>query len=170
MGAHRWNQKTIFYDEVARIPFIVSWKGHTSAGVVDRNHLVNLGPALCPTLVDLAGIPQPAGLLGLSAAPAALGRPDAPAHAFIVSENNHHSGVGNPTSVHGRMVRSAHHKYIRYNTGEPSEQLFDLEQDPGELRNLVLDESSRSVLGEHRQMLNGYIESTNDNFPLVEVS
>jgi hypothetical protein len=26
------------------------------------------------------------------------------------------------------------------------------------------------VLGEHRQMLNGYIESTNDNFPLVEVS
>jgi len=167
MGAHRWNQKTIFYDEVARIPFIVSWKGHTSAGVVDRSHLVNLGTDLFPTLFELAGIPQLAGLLGLSAAPAALGRADAPAHAFIVSENNHHSGVGNPTNVHGRMVRSARYKYIRYNTGKPSEQLFDLERDFGELRNLVQDESSRGVLADHRQMLNGYIESTKDRFPTI---
>ena len=170
MGAHRWNQKTIFYDEVARIPFIVSWKGHTTPGVVNRSHLVNLGTDLFPTLFDLAGIPQPEGLLGLSAAPAALGRADAPTHAFIVSENNHHSGVGNPTSVLGRMVRSARHIYIRYNTGEPSEQLFDLDQDPGELRNLVLEEAARNRLDEHRRLLNGYIKSTNDNFPLVEVS
>ena len=28
-GAHRWNQKTVFYDESARVPFIISWKGKT---------------------------------------------------------------------------------------------------------------------------------------------
>lgn len=170
LGAHRWNQKTLFYDEVARIPFMVSWKGRTTPGVVDRSRLINLGTDLFPTLFELASIPQPGGLRGLSAASTALGRADAPAHTFIVSENNHHSGVGNPTNVHGRMVRSARYKYIRYNSGDPSEQLFDLEQDPGELRNMALDIDSRKTLEEHRRMLNRYIENTTDNFPLVEVS
>jgi arylsulfatase A-like enzyme len=169
LGAHRWNQKTIFYDEVARVPFIASWKGRTAPGVVDKSHLVNLGTDLVPTLFEFAGIPVPAGLRGLSAAAVALGRSDAPRHEFIVSENNHHSGVGTPTEVHGRMVRSARHKYVRYNTGEPSEQLFDLESDPGELRNLVLEEAAHGVLEEHRRLLNQYIDITNDNFPRVKV-
>jgi arylsulfatase A-like enzyme len=165
LGAHRWNQKTIFYDEVACIPFIVSWKGHTAPGVVDRSRLVNLGTDLFPTLFEIAGIAPPEGLTGLSAAGTALGRADAPAHPFIVAENNHHSGVGNPTTVHGRMLRSVRYKYIRYNTGEPAEQLFDLEQDPGETRSLVPECEARNVLEDHRRMLNQYIESSNDNFP-----
>lgn len=53
---------------------------------------------------------------------------------------------------------------------QPSEQLFDLEQDHGELRNLAMEEAARGVLDEHRRMLNRYIETTNDTFPLVEVS
>ena len=28
-GAHRFNQKTVFYEESVRIPLIVSWKGRT---------------------------------------------------------------------------------------------------------------------------------------------
>jgi len=165
IGAHRWNQKTIFYDEIARIPFIVSWKGHTQACGRNTSHLVNLGTDLFPTLFDFAGIATPAGLRGLSAAPVALGQRDAPGHPYIVCENCHHSGSGTPTSVEGRMVRSARHKYIRYNEGEPAEQLFDLELDPGETRDLTLDENAGEILAAHRRMLDEYIVRTGDSFP-----
>ena len=165
LGAHRWNQKTLFYDEVSRIPFIVSWKGRTKPCGRDRQHLVNLGTDLFPTLFDFAGIPKPGHLRGLSMAPFALGQNDAPAHAYIVAENNHHSGSGHPTEVHGRMVRSARYKYIRYNLGAPREQLFDLELDPGEMRDLTHSGEAPQILQAHRQMLDEYIVTTGDTFP-----
>ncbi|MEX2382096.1 MAG: sulfatase-like hydrolase/transferase, partial [Opitutales bacterium] len=39
MGAHRWNQKTLFYEESARVPFIVSWKGRTLEAARDGNQV-----------------------------------------------------------------------------------------------------------------------------------
>ena len=165
IGSHRWNQKTIFYDEISRVPFIVSWKGHTKPAARDTQHLINLGTDLFPTLFELAGIEKPEGLRGISAARAALGHPDGPKHGYIVVENNHHSGFGEPTDVNGRMVRSARYKYIRYNKGEPTEQLFDMELDPGEVRDLTLDPDSRDILEDHRRMLDEYIAETNDDFP-----
>ena len=55
-GAHRWNQKTVFYDEATRVPFILTYKGVEPA-VSDA--LVNTGVDLIPTLCDYAGIPIP---------------------------------------------------------------------------------------------------------------
>ncbi len=168
IGSHRWNQKTIFYDEISRIPFIVSWKGHTQPGARNTRRLVNLGTDLFPTLFDFAGIERPEGLRGLSMAPFARGEEDAPSHEYIVVENNHHSGFGSPTEVNGRMVRSERYKYIRYNEGEPAEQLFDMALDPGEIRDLTLDTNARDVLDEHRRMLDDYITRTHDDFPRYE--
>lgn len=166
IGSHHWNQKTIFYDEISRVPFIVSWKGHTRPCGRDRKHLVNVGLDLFPTLFDFAGIQKPNGLRGLSVAPFACGSDDAPSHPYIVVENNHHSGSRNPTDVNGRMVRSLRYKYIRYNTGQPFEQLFDMELDPGQMRDLTCDPDACDVLEAHRGMLNEYIVKTEDDFPL----
>lgn len=169
MGSHRWNQKTIFYDEIARVPFIVSWKGHTIPGGRDRQHLVNLGTDLFPTLFDFAGIEKPEGLSGLSVAPLAKGEKPVVTHPYIVSENTLHSGFGRPTNVQGRMVRSSRYKYIRYSVGEPNEQLFDMELDPQETRDLTLTREADGVLSDHRRMLNDSITKTGDDFQRVEV-
>ncbi len=168
IGSHHWNQKTIFYDEISRVPFIVSWKGHTRPCGRNRKHLVNVGLDLFPTLFDFAGIEKPARLRGLSAAPFACGHDDTQSHPYIVVENNHHSGFGNPTDVHGRMLRSGRYKYVRYNKGQPAEQLFDMELDPGETNDLTLDPKARKTLDKHRQMLNEYIVKTDDVFPLFK--
>lgn len=40
-GSHRLEHKSVFYEEAARVPFIVSLKGVTKAGAVDREHVVS---------------------------------------------------------------------------------------------------------------------------------
>src|SRR5690606_33844262 len=67
IGAHRWNQKTLFYEESARVPFIISWKGRTVEAARDQTHLLNLGTDLAPTLLDFAGIEPAADMRGISA-------------------------------------------------------------------------------------------------------
>ena len=49
VGTHRLNQKSILYEEQARIPFILSFKGQTLSGLVDKEHLVSNGLDLFPT-------------------------------------------------------------------------------------------------------------------------
>jgi choline-sulfatase len=58
-GAHRLEHKSTFYEEAARVPFIVSLKGVTKPGLVDRTHVVSSGLDLIPTLCDFAGITVP---------------------------------------------------------------------------------------------------------------
>ncbi|MCK4855835.1 MAG: DUF4976 domain-containing protein, partial [Bacteroidales bacterium] len=54
----------------------------------------------------------------------------------------------------GRMVRSARYKYCKFKGGEPREMLIDMENDPGEMKNLAGMEEYEDVLAEHRGMLN----------------
>jgi hypothetical protein len=45
--------------------------------------------------------------------------------------------------------------------------LFDLDADPGELRNLAREPSASPVVRECRGILSGWIKSTGDHFPLA---
>ena len=36
-ASHRLEHKSVFYEEATRVPLIVSWKGVTEPGLVDRN-------------------------------------------------------------------------------------------------------------------------------------
>ena len=167
MGAHRWNQKTLFYDECSRVPFIVSWPGQTWAGGHERKRLVNLGTDLAATLFDFAGIPAPAGLRGKSVKAFALGCREGPVQTYVVCEANLHPAYGAEGEHNGRMVRSARYKYIAYDGGADPEQLFDLELDPGEMRSLVHDPAHAQVLAAHRRMLVEYARDTSDDFAAV---
>jgi len=61
-ASHRLEHKSVLYEESARVPMLISWKGVTKAGAVDRTHLVSTGLDLIPTLCDFAGVPSPAAL------------------------------------------------------------------------------------------------------------
>lgn len=67
-------------------------------------------------------------------------------------------------SKKGRMVRTDRYKYIAFSEGHHPEMLFDMENDPGETRNLAYGNDKRSVLTDHRQLLNEWIEKTRDEF------
>jgi choline-sulfatase len=141
-SAHRLEHKSVLYEEAARVPLLVSWKGVTKAGLIDREHLISTGLDLIPTLCDFAGIPTPPGLKGRSVRRLAEGREPNSWRDSLVVENGR-----------SRMLRTDRYKYIIYESGSPREQLIDLAQDPGEMKNLASNPASSDVLKRHRGLL-----------------
>lgn len=139
-GAHRLEHKSTGYEESAGVPLIVSQPGVTVPGRVDDTHLVSNGLDLIPTLCDYAGIPVPGGLEGQSLRPLAEGRPVEGWREVVRVES----------SV-CRMIVTGRYKYALHHTGERAEQLFDLEHDPGEMRNAAGDPEMAEVLEAHRR-------------------
>ena len=165
-GAHGWNQKTVLYDESARVPLIVSWKGKTSGAISDK--LVNTGVDILPTILDAADLATPEKLPGRSLLPVALGQEVPTWREYVVVENNlSQTGTvdGMRPTMEGRMVRTDQYKYCVYNRGQQRESLVDMKADPGELNNLATDPSYHEVLLDHRELLTRFAKEHKD--PLV---
>lgn len=164
---HRWNQKWSLYDESARVPFIVAWKGRTLAGRVDH-HLVSSGLDLLPTICDYAGARVPDGCLGRSVRRLAEGRVQATWRQYLVSETSfgNWAKVGEAGFAKARMVRTNRYKYIAYDQGQRREQLIDMEADPGEMENLVDRPELAEVVQQHRDYLAQWGRRTQDDFDL----
>ena len=167
VGAHRFNQKTVFYEESVRIPLIVSWKGNTVPSLSDR--LVNTGVDILPTMLACAGIEQPRQLPGRSLLPLALGKRDVEWREYLVSQNNlAQTGVvdGIKPTMEGRMVRTGRYKYCLYQYGNRREALYDMQKDPQEKRNLAGDPLHSEVVRENRKRLRRFGKTHDDE--LVE--
>ena len=167
-GVHRWNQKTVFYDESARVPFIVSRKGATPKGTSDV--LVHTGVDLIPTLCDLAGLNVPDQLPGMSLKRWALGDGPNAGRACVVASNKMVQCVGVEGVLHqpdGRMVRSRRHKYCLYSQGKRRESLVDMVADPGETVNLAGQAKARDVLAAHRGYLRSFARDSGDDAALA---
>jgi choline-sulfatase len=150
-ASHRLEHKSVLYDEAARVPLIVSWKGVTQPGLVDREHLISTGQDLIPTLCDFTGVPVPPALKGRSVRALAEGRTPPAWRDVQVVENGD-----------SRMVRSARYKYIVYASGARREMLVDMKSDPGEMKNLAQEPTAATVLAEHRRWLKEWYQQNNE--------
>jgi arylsulfatase A-like enzyme len=110
------------------VPFIVADRpsaGSVRGGVVDQ--VVELRDVM-PTLLDLAGVPIPSSVDGVSLAPFLRGE-SVPVREWLHGEHLHFG-----QSI--QWVTDGKTKYV-WGSERGVEQLFDLVDDPGELRNLV---------------------------------
>lgn len=141
LARHQTVRKNTPYDEAAKVPLLVSWPGVFPEDKQDTLNLVS-GVDLVPTLCDCAGIDPPPRMAGRSLRPLLEGKTSWPERYL----------VGEIAPNAGRFVRSRRYKYVTF-AGDPVRQLFDLERDPGETRNLVTDSEYASVLAEHQRLL-----------------
>jgi choline-sulfatase len=148
-GSHRMVHKTQFYEEAARVPFIVAGPGITPG--VDRQNLLSSSVDLVPTFCDFAGVEIPEGVQGRSIKPLVQGVAPADWRDFVISETDL-----------GRMVRTARYKYCQFMGGEPREMLIDMEKDPGEMKNLAGLEEYEADLAEHRSILYEWTKQVDD--------
>jgi choline-sulfatase len=150
-ASHRLEHKSVLYEESDRVPFIVSYKGVTRPGLVDREHLVSTGLDLIPTLCDFAGIPAPKDRAGLSVRPLAEGRAPPSWRDALVVEGRH-----------CRAIRTTRFKYTVFDVGEHREMLVDLEKDPGEMKNLAQDPAHRDALLDCRKRLQQWYRASGE--------
>jgi len=158
-AAHRWVVKLMLYEEPATVPLTLSWPGVIPEGIVDTAHLAS-GADLLPTLCDYADIAVPAGLHGQSLRPV-IEQPELPGRDFLVTELQ--PDTQRP-GLKGRLLRTRRFKYLAFSEGRTPELLFDLEDDPGETRNLAALPSHAGELRRHRDLLARWVADTNDSF------
>ncbi|UXX79404.1 sulfatase-like hydrolase/transferase [Reichenbachiella carrageenanivorans] len=172
-GAHKWNQKKSFYEESVNVPFIISWKGKTKAGVVDNSTLVSSGLDLYPTILQFAGITEaPAGLHGIDLSPAALENPTGTLtpRDYVISENVQRVYTGHTGGqFNGRMVVTNDFKYMLFDKGVNREQLYDLTTDPGELAPVTDDPAYQTDIADLRQKLKDWVAATGDDFEVDQI-
>jgi arylsulfatase A-like enzyme len=164
-GSHQLNSKLTCYEEAAKVPMIVVPPGGLDEGRLDSESLVS-GLDIAPTVYDYAGVDPLPPLHGTSLRPAVDGarrleRDYVVMHIAPGPRKDPEKG-----KVEGRMVRSARYKYVAFDWGKNPEQLFDLQNDPGELKNLATDSVHAGTVRQHRRMLADWKERTGDPFRL----
>ncbi|MHC4167306.1 MAG: sulfatase family protein [Planctomycetota bacterium] len=165
IGAHRWAQKNMFYDETARIPMIVSQKGTTKTGTSD--FLVNNGIDIMPTICDYAGVKAPEKCRGVSLRAVAEGHKPQTRRQYVACSTHFVQDLtedDKPINLQARMIRTKDFKYYIFDQGRQPEMLIDMKNDPGEMENLVGNRRYASVLAAHREMFSKYKKQTGDGF------
>jgi arylsulfatase A-like enzyme len=152
-GQHQLHQKWDLYEGSTRVPLLVAGPG-TSEGTV-RNELVSNGLDILPTFCDYAEADCPDGLRGRSLRPL-IEKPAAEEWREYVVTQAHR--------LNGRMIRTDQYKYTVYSNGRPREQLFDMNNDPGEMVNLAVDDRYDDILDRHRALLLDWCCRTGDIF------
>lgn len=144
-----------FYEETTRVPMIFKGKGVCPGKKEGIASLLDLFPTLCAQ----AGINPPEGLRGMDLS-AALAGGAMPERDYVAGEWHTEWGF---TVSPGRMIRTKRYKYTRY-IEDGGEELFDLEQDPLEKKNLVRDPGSAAALEQMRALYRRQLETTGDSF------
>jgi arylsulfatase A-like enzyme len=163
-GAHRMPYKSpAMYDELIRVPLAISWPNKIKP---TRSDALVSSIDLLPTLCDLAGIDIPRGVDGVSLGPLLKGQSA--------------EEVGWRDAVFGeyfgkqswrapiRMVRTRRWKYTRYT--KYGEELYDLESDPAEIKNLALDPTAQAEKERLITRLEAWMDRTDDPFDALRVT
>ena len=142
LGEHGLWNKFVFYEPSVGVPLIVRVPGLAPAGARSQTP-VSLVQVL-PTLLDLCGIPMPAGLDGESFV-RDLREPARTRDTTVYAEYN----LANNRAK--EMIRRGEFKYNYYKSDTP--ELYDLRRDPAEVNNLADTKEYAGKVDEMRSQL-----------------
>lgn len=150
MYDHGLWQKMSLFENSARVPLIISAPGAKGNGRTTGSlaELVDL----YPTLADLCGLPAPDYLDGTSLRPVL----DDPSRSVKSAAFTQVQRRVNRQEFHGYSVRTERWRYTLWDDGRQGEQLYDMQQDPREWRNLAGDPRYASVIAELKPLVRQY--------------
>ena len=141
LGEHGWYDKRFMYEESLRMPFVIRYPREIPAGSVD-DHIV-LNTDFAPMLLDYAGVTVPQDMQGRSFRQLLAGEeiPDWRESMYYRYYFSHFD-----TPAHWG-IRTKQHKMIYYHESDEWE-LFDLVQDPMEMRSVYDNPNYAAVVAE----------------------
>jgi arylsulfatase A-like enzyme len=141
LGEHGHIQKWTMYDSVVRVP-LVAWSRNLPIQRGVRDELVQLFD-VAPTVLEAAGAEPPADFEARSLWGSLSGRADhQPREAVYAELARDHIQTGSEFIL---MRRDRRWKIVLYLDDPASGELYDLQHDPGEIRNLWHDEALRAM-------------------------
>lgn len=153
-GEHGMMDKRAAYEESIRIPFVMRYPKMIKPKTVIEEMVLNID--VCPTFLDLAGVPAPNGVQGRSFKPLLKGNNNGWREDWLYEYFRDANFVTPPM----RAVRTKRWKYVEYPDLPGAEELYDLKSDPKELKNLAKDPSAAKVLEDMKARLKRLMEET----------
>ncbi|AGB30382.1 sulfatase [Natrinema pellirubrum DSM 15624] len=157
-GSHRqFNKGPLMYDDTYRIPLQIRWPGVTDGATCETPvHLHDLAA----TFLEIAEVPVPESFDSRSLVPLLENGGEPPAD-LEWRDSTFAQYHGDEFGLYSqRMVRTAAYKYV-YN-GPDMDELYDLEADPAELRNLIDHPEYETVRTNMRERLTEWMDETDD--------
>ena len=173
LGAHHLFGKETMFEEAARVPFLIRLPGQTRAKTVQRSvsHI-----DFVPTLLDLLGQPNDAQCTGKSLLPLITQEATPPQNVFLEWAPNRTKVRKGTKLARRRMVKRAVEESTRTIVAPDGwklclrdrdlNELYNLNDDPLELRNLYADRQYRSVIARLTGEIHRWQEATNDKLKL----
>jgi choline-sulfatase len=149
--------KTVCYEESAKVPLILRWPAGMPGGLTFEGGVTILD--LMPTMLEAAGLPVPERVQGVSRLGEIRTR-DLGWKSPVFLENITQKNVGDRPAIE-RAVRTAGWKLILRD--HPQDELYHLEADPGEQKNLIQEPDRKALVREMAQLLLHWGEKTDDS-------
>lgn len=148
LGEHNFFDKRFMYEESLRMPFLIRWPSKIKPGSVSKGMILNVDFA--PMMLDAAGVKVPADMQGRSFLPLLAGRtPNGWRTAMYY--RYYHPGDHNVAAHYG--IRTQRYKLIYFNKLNQWE-LYDLQKDPLEMKNVYSDPAYRKTVEQLKKELN----------------
>jgi len=153
MGGHGCIFKAMMmYDDLMRVPLIVRFPGVVPKGKASRALASSVD--LMPTLLDVAGVKVPETVQGRSLRPVLTGRTDKHHEAVFTS-------FAQP-NIQMRMVRTDRYKYSYNWRPRQANELFDMHEDPLEMKNLAGKGAMRPIEERLRRRVFAFMDGIKD--------
>ena len=162
LGEHGLIDKRHAYEESMRVPMLAWAPGFIRAGMTIAPMVRNID--IAPTILELAGASMPGTLDGRSFVPLLRGEPARRKTELLYEYYWEDAFPHTPTVF---ALREERWKYIYYHGVWDRPELFDLEADPAERRNLVDDpEQADRVVRMRTRLFEHLAESGGMQIPL----
>jgi N-acetylglucosamine-6-sulfatase len=147
-GEHGLIDKRTAYEESMRVPMLAYCPALIKPGTVVKEIVANID--IAPTLLEIAGMKSPAYMDGKSFTPLLTGKTIAWRNALLYEYYWERNFPQTPTM---HALRGNRYKYIHYFGIWDIDELYDLQNDPAEANNLVMEPAYQEVVKQMKEDL-----------------
>jgi N-acetylglucosamine-6-sulfatase len=144
-------ERRLAYEEGIRVPLLIRYSKLTNAGSLRAGSIIDdfaISVDLAPTLLDLSGAAEKIEVDGASLVPLLRGESPHDWRTSFLVQYNSDTVFPRVHQMGYRAIRTQRWKLIRYIELDGMNELYDLAKDPYEMRNLVHEPASQSILSD----------------------
>ena len=165
LGEHGWFDKRFMYEESLRMPFVIRYPKLIAPNTVVKDVISNID--IAPTVLDLAGINTPKEVQGNSFVKNLKGKTPKNWRQSMYYHYYEYPFWHHVQPHYG--IRTDRYKLIHFYYDVDVWELYDLQEDPSELNNLIASEEHKSLIKKLKSKLHKLKSNYGNTMSLEEL-